>query len=145
MLRGVYRAVLGLSLVIQGPRAPLEFTISAPPSVRVGQPVPIVLRLKNVSDRPVEAHFLGRTIAFDVIVSRENGAVVWRRLEGLAIPTILQIRTLQPGESLEWRETWTQRTNRGADVAPGTYVVRGELPGDDPTPRRTMETRIRIE
>lgn len=145
MLRGAYAAALGFSLVIQEPQPSLQFTIAAPSSVQLGQPVPIVLRLTNVSNRPADAHFLGRTVAFDVVVSKEDGAVVWRRLEGVSVPTILQIRTLQPGESLEWRETWTQRTNGGAAVTSGTYVVRGELPGDDPTPRRSTEARVRIE
>ena len=117
---------------------PLDFTASAPRSARVGQPVPIVLRLTNVSDHPVDAHFLGRTIAFDIVISREDGTVVWRRLQGKVTQGILQLRTLQPREHLEWRDTWRPREH-------GTYVIRGELPSDDPTPRRSSEARIHIE
>lgn len=133
-------------MVSQGPQAPLELTISAPQSVRLGESVPIALKLRNVSDRPVEAHFLGRTIVFDIVISREDGTVVWRRLAGgVTVPSILQVRTLQPHESLEWKENWKQRTNAGAVVEPGTYVIRGELPSDDPAPRRSQEVRMRIE
>ena len=117
---------------------PLEFTVSVPKSTRVGGRVPIVLQLTNASDRSVDAHFLGRTIVFDVVISREDGSVVWRRLEGKVTQGILQLRTLSPHERLEWRETWRPRER-------GIYVIRGELPSDDPTPRRSSEARIRID
>ena len=122
----------------------LRLTLVAPESVRVGQPVPLVLRLTNVTDQPVGAHFLGRTIAFDIVIAREDGAVVWRRLAGTAVQGILQIKTLAPGETLELRDVWRQRTNAGSPVPPETYVVRGLLPSDDPTPRRTPDVRLRI-
>ena len=122
----------------QGPRAPLELTVVVPQSARVGERVPIVLRLTNASDHPVDAHFLGRTIVFDIVVSREDGTVVWRRLEGKVTQGILQLRTLQPRQTMEWRDTWRPR-------ARGVYVIRGELPSDNPLPRRSSETRIHIE
>ncbi len=116
---------------------PLEFTISAPGSVRVGQPIPITLKLTNVSDRPVEAHFLGRTIAFDIVVTTEDGAVVWQRLSEGATPSILQIRTLAPGEKIEWRDSWRPKRR-------GRYRVQGVLPSDDPEPRRTPWVDIEV-
>jgi len=122
----------------------LRFTLVAPDSVRAGERVPIVLRLTNVSGRPVEAHFLGRTIAFDIVIASEDGTILWRRLEGAVVPGILQVKVLAPGQTLEFKDAWRQRTNAGAPVAPGTYVVRGLLPGDDPAPRRTPDVRLRI-
>jgi hypothetical protein len=116
---------------------PLEFTVSAPKSAHVGQPVPIVLQLTNVSDRPVEAHFLGRTIAFDIVVTNRDGAVVWQRLGEKTGQSILQIRTLAPGEKMEWRDDWVPK-------ARGRYRVQGVLPSDDPEPRRTSWVEIEV-
>ena len=114
----------------QGPQAPLDFSIAAPKSVRAGQPAPIVLRITNVSDKPVEAHFLGRTIVFDIVVTTSDGTIVWRHLGEGAGQSILQIRTLVPGETMEWRDKWIPRRV-------GRYRVQGLLPSDSPEPRRT--------
>ena len=94
----------------------LAFTIHVPDSVRAGEPVPIVLRVTNRTDAPVDLHLLGRTIAFDVVVTREDGTPVWRRLEGQAVQSILQLR----------------------------YRVHGELPTDEPEPLRTPAAPLRI-
>jgi len=122
----------------------LRLTLVAPESVRVGQPVPLVLRLTNVTDRPIEAHFLGRTIAFDVVIAREDGAVVWRRLAGAAVQGILQIKTLAPGETLELKDMWRQRDASGKAVPPGTYNLQGVLPTDAPEPLRTPPAHLRV-
>lgn len=122
----------------------LEFVIEAPRRVSPGEPVPIVLRVTNVETDSVTLHLLGRTIAFDIIV-RDDGEVVWRRLEGEVLPAILQIRTLAPGESLELRDRWNQRTNAGAAAAPGRYTIQGELPTDAPEPLRTARVPLVIE
>jgi len=108
----------------------LEFTLSAPTRSRVGATVFIVLRLRNASRRPVDAHFLGRTIVFDIVAARADGSIAWRRLAKGAQPSILQIRTLAPGEALEWRDAWRPHE-------PGRYRLQGVLPSDEPDPRRT--------
>jgi Intracellular proteinase inhibitor len=123
--------------VSQGPQAPLDFSISVPKSVRAGQPVPIALRLTNVSDKSVEAHFLGRTIAFDIVVTTSDGTIVWRRLGEGAGQSILQLRTLAPGETMEWRDNWIPKRV-------GRYRVQGVLPSDRPEPRRTDWVEIEV-
>ena len=134
-MRGVHGAVLGLLLVLTVPAAPqsppLEFVVSAPATAAAGATVPITLRLRNGSDRPVEAHFLGRTITYDIIVRRSDGTIVWSRLGNAAVPSILQIRTLAPGETMELTDTW--RAGQ-----PGRYEVQGVLPNDDPQALRTV-------
>ena len=122
----------------------LRFTLVAPDSVRVGQPVPLVLRLTNVTDRPIEAHFLGREIAFDIVVAQPDGAVVWRRLARAVVPGILQVKVLGPGETVELKDAWRQRTDTGAPAAPGEYVVWGVLPTDAPEPLRTPPAHLRV-
>ncbi len=126
------------------PAESLRFELVAPGQVRVGDSVPITLRLTNPTDHTVEAHFLGRTVAFDVTVAREDGTPVWRRLAGQTVPSILQVRVLGPGETLEFRDVWRQRTDAGEPVAPGVYTIQGILPSDEPEPRRTPPQRLRI-
>lgn len=121
----------------------LRFELIAPPEGRRGEPVVITLRLTNVSDHAVEAHFLGREIAFDVVVRGEDGSLVWQRLAGRSLPSILQMRVLAPGEVLEWKDVWHQRTTEGTPVEAGTYILQGVLPGDA-APRRSPEVRVRI-
>lgn len=125
------------TLAVHAPADSLRFTIDAPASARVGEPVPITLRLTNPSGRPIDAYFLGRTIAFDIVVTLDDGTVVWRRLAGAAVPSILQVRTLAPGEVLEWKDRWQpQRAGR--------YRVQGMLPSDAPEPRRTAQIEVVI-
>ena len=153
-MRSVHGVAFGLALLTRAPAVPpapdvLQFTLAAPDSVRPGEPVPITLRLTNPTERPIDAYFLGRTITFDVIVRRDDGGgvgggtIVWRRLEGAVVQGILQVRTLAPHETIEWREVWRQQTNQGPAVEPGTYVVQGVLPSDA-SPRRSPEVRLRI-
>lgn len=133
-MRGVHGAVLGVLLSLPVPAAqqstPLEFIVLAPDTVARGDMVPITLQLRNRGDRPAQAYFLGRTITFDIVVRRRGGATVWSRLGDAAVPSILQTRTLAPGEQLEWHDAW-----RAAES--GRYEIQGVLPSDDPQPRRT--------
>jgi hypothetical protein len=78
----------------------------------------------------VEAHFLGRTIVFDIVIARDDGTIAWRRLEKGVGPSILQVRMLKPGEILEWRDTWLAQQ-------PADYRAQGILPSDATEPLRT--------
>jgi hypothetical protein len=122
----------------------VRLTPEVPEMVCAGAPVPITLRLQNTSDKPSDVYLTGRPVAFDIVVAREGGEVVWRRLEGETISMVLQIRQLAPGEVLEFEATWNQRTNRGEPVGPGVYIVHGILPTDEPQPLKTPTVRLRI-
>lgn len=122
----------------------LRFVLQAPPEARAGDAVPIVLRVTNPGVRPIELHLLGRDIVFDVVVTREDGSPVWRRLEHAIVPGILQVKVLAPGESLELHAEWRQRTSQRAAARPGRYVLQGVLPTDAPQPLRTPPVQIRI-
>lgn len=115
----------------------LRFDLIAPAEARRGEPVCITLRLTNVSQEPVEAHFLGREIAFDIVVTSEDGAVVWQRLAQQAVPSILQVRMLGPGAVMEWRDEWRP-------LERGRYRVQGILPSDAPAPRRTSWVEVTV-
>jgi hypothetical protein len=107
----------------------MRVEIVVPPSVAAGAPVPIAIRIGNTAGRPIELHLQGRTVTFDLTV-RRGDAVVWRRLEGEAVPAILQLRMLAPGEVLELKDTWQQQDKAGRRVAPGEYSVSGAVPTD---------------
>ncbi len=106
--------------------------------------MPVTLRVTNAGKKPYELYLRGRPIAFDIIVARSSGEIVWRRLEGQTIPAILQVRVLTPGESLELRDQWNQRTNGGELVGPGDYALRGALLTDAAQGMETGEVRLTI-
>jgi hypothetical protein len=105
----------------------LHLEIEVPDRVSAGRPVPIVLRARNAGRRRRELYLLGRTVTFDLTVTGQDGHVIWRRLQDSTVPAILQVRMLAPGQALEAKYAWNQRTNGGAPVRPGRYTVRGAL------------------
>ena len=132
------------SSVTAGPTDSLRFDIEVPPAARIGAPVPIALRIRNLGKTPRELYLAGRPTAFDVTVTRPDGSVVWRRLEGEAIPSILGIQVLAPGGMLEFKDTWDQHTRSGQQAGPGVYTVVGALLTDSPTPLKTGPASLRL-
>ena len=123
----------------------LRITLEVPATVRAGDVVPTVIRITNVAERPVTLSLVGREIAFDIAISQEGGKVIWRRLAHAAVQGILQLKTLQPGETLELRGEWNQHSDAGGAVAAGVYSVQGEVPTEIPQrPLRTPVKQIRI-
>lgn len=130
--------------VSPSPPAALRLEIVVPPEVGSGERVPIVLRARNTGEVPLELYLRGRTIAFDIVVARDDGAVVWQRLRSQTIPAILRVETLAPGQSLELSADWDQRTNDGKAAPSGRYAVQGILPTDAPEPLKTAPAALRI-
>ena len=122
----------------------LRLQLVSPAQVRAGEAVPIALRLENVGPRPMELYLRGRTIAFDVTVTRPAGDTLWQRLHDAIIPAIIQLRVLAPGEALVLEHEWDQRDNGGAPVGPGEYVVRGSILTDAPAPWASAPAPLRI-
>jgi hypothetical protein len=131
--------------VVSAPAADsVRVTLDVPPAVRERAPVAITLRVENVSPRAVELYLRGRTIAFDVVVTRADGRVAWRRLEDAIVPAVVQLRALAPGEALVLRAEWDQRTRGGAFAGVGRYAVRGLLLTDRPEPMETPPLPLEI-
>src|SRR5690606_21206471 len=97
----------------------LRFSLHAPARAAPGAAVPIELRLTNVASDSITLYLVGREITFDIEVRDASDALIWRRLEGQAVPQILQVRFLAPGETLTLRDMWPQRTNDGRPVPAG--------------------------
>jgi hypothetical protein len=121
----------------------MQLEITVPPEVKQAEPVPVTLRLTNTSHQPITVYLMGRPTAFDIEVADEAGNAVWRRLAGETVPAILGVRTLAPGESLRFGESWPQRDQAGQLVPAGSYSVTGVLP-TDAEPIRTRPARLRI-
>ena len=124
--------------------ASLRISIDVLAEVRVGETVPMTLRLQNIGDRSLDLYLRGRTIAFDVVVTRNDGSVVWRRLEGEIIPAIIQHVLLGAGEVLALETEWDQRATAGTPVEPGLYYVQATLPTDEGDPPTSQLTQIHI-
>lgn len=122
----------------------LRIQLDVPEVAPIGKPVPIVIRLENVGARPLDLYLRGRTIAFDIFISRADGQPVWQRLKDAIIPAIIQLKTLRPKEVLELKAEWDQRSNRGEPVGPGAYEVRGAVLTDDPAAFETASASLRI-
>jgi uncharacterized protein (DUF58 family) len=134
-------AVLAAALVLDS----MTLHLSVPPRVRAGEPVPVTLSVTNRGTTPLTLYLKGWPIAFDVVVRRKGGEIVWRRLRGATITMVLRVETVPPGDSLRLEEVWPQRTQAGAPVEPGDYTVTGELPTDGPEPLRSAAAPLRID
>jgi len=109
----------------------LELPSQVPVSLRregywkLGQVLPIALKLRNVTERVIELTLLGRP-AYDFIVTTDYGRREVRRWsQGQAVQETAEIRRLAPWEALEFSAEWDQRDSAGDLIAPGRYCVQG--------------------
>jgi hypothetical protein len=129
------------SLLVQDSVA---FRVHAPTSVPVGEPVPIELVLTNRTERRLTLYLQGRPLAFDVTIRREDGNVVWRRLEGQVVSAMLAVRELAPAESLTFEAVWDGRLADGRRAPPGRYQIAGSLRTDTPEGLTTLPVPLQI-
>lgn len=99
----------------------LQLTSQVPPRATAGEAVTLTLEVRNASDRPLDLYLRGREPVAEVRIRDAAGAVVWWNLEGVAVPAILQLRPLAPGESFSIVERWRRAG------APGRYTVEAAL------------------
>jgi hypothetical protein len=116
----------------------LRRELIAPEHARAGQPVEIVLRVTNITAKPLDLSLQGREIAFDVADTDPRGSEVWRRLKGQNVQAILQLKTLAPGEVIELRTTWTPPSG-----AHGEHTVSADIK-TDASPILFRPVRIRV-
>jgi hypothetical protein len=89
--------------------------------------VVITLRVRNPGDHAIDVYMRGRSPTFDVIISREDGATVWHRLQNEIIPAIALVRTLAPAEQFDISAEWDGRDSSGVPVVAGKYIARAHL------------------
>ncbi len=134
-------AIFAAALVLDS----MSLHLSVPARVRAGEPVPVTLSVTNRGTTPLTLYLKGRPTAFDIVVRRKDGTVVWRRLRGATVVMVLRVETVPPGGSLRFEDAWPQQSQAGTPVEPGDYTVTGELPTDQPQPLRTAPTPLHID
>lgn len=115
------------AVVAIGAGLPLHLELEIPYSVPAGHPVPLKLKVTNVSDHTLD--LLIPSPPLDFVVTEPDGTVVWSWMHarGLILPSTLFPFSLQPGETKEYedKEGWDQRNHESNRVPPGTYWVQG--------------------
>jgi hypothetical protein len=114
------------------------------PFWKLGQKVPLKLKLKNISDQPVELALLADP-PYDFLITKDSydGPEVWRWSRGRALQEIARLRTLYPKDELEFEEQWDQRDSEGNSILPGRYCIQG-LVNVEPTARDEAKECITI-
>jgi hypothetical protein len=110
---------------------PLELKFDVPADVEVGEDVPFRLSVTNVSGEELELGLGGLVEggyrgSFNLFIEDAKGQEITCNLcANRPAPAVLSPRTLQPGETLEFRWDWDQTDNDLKPVAAGTYTVYG--------------------
>jgi Intracellular proteinase inhibitor len=116
------------------PEDPLS--LEAPDEVATGQTVNLKLIWRNMTDRPVDLTLAGRP-AYDFVVTSQEGKEIWRWLAGQAVQDLIEIKTVDPGQKLEFILEWQPVDQAGAALPPGNYRVHGVLNLEPPTMIKT--------
>jgi multidrug efflux pump subunit AcrA (membrane-fusion protein) len=124
-----------------------ELSLEAPSQVAVRETVPLKLRLKNVSDQPIELELLGRGDyafpgAYDFVITKSDGTKVWQWLDGKVLLPVSSKRTLRPGQEMTFVAEWRQVDTEGKVVPAGVYYVLGYYNGGQRTPVMQTEAQV---
>jgi Intracellular proteinase inhibitor len=116
------------------PEDPLS--LEAPDEVEAGQTVNLKLIWRNLTGQPVELTLGGRP-AYDFVVTSYEGKEMSRWLAGQAVQDILEIKTVAPGQKLEFMLEWQPLDQAGTALPPGDYLVHGILNLEPPAVLKT--------
>ena len=116
------------------PEDPL--TLEAPDEVEAGQTINLKLVWRNLTDKPVELTLGGRP-PYDFVLTTNEGEEIGRWLAGQTVLEILEIKTVDPGQKLEFMLEWQPVDQAGAALAPGRYLMHGILNLDPPETLKT--------
>ncbi len=90
---------------------------------KLGQPLPLTLKLRNVTDKTIELMLLRRP-AYDFVVTTDYGRKeVWRFSSSQAVYEIFEEHRLAPLEELPFTAEWDQRDSEGQLIPPGYYCI----------------------
>lgn len=113
------------------PPLPLRLRLEAPATVAAGaSSVPLRLVLANTGPNPLTRVMRPQGSTYDFKVTRDDGTMVWRRLEGVGVPDKAIQYRLEPGDTLAFDEMWELRDNRGGRVRAGVYRIEGRVLAD---------------
>jgi hypothetical protein len=119
------------------------FTLEAPDEVEAGQTATLKLIWRNLTDKPVELSLGGRP-PYDFVLTTDGGKEIWRWLAGQTVQDILEIKTVEPGQKLEFTLEWRAVDQAGASLAPGHYLLYGILNLESPATLKTKPKPLTI-
>jgi len=126
--RGTFFALLiftgCVSSMINRTSRSLRVDFSAPAEVRLGDSAMLRLSLHNETGRDIPLSLNGDGgWAFDPLVRRPDGAVIWERLAHVVMAGRASHPVMHPGDSLAFEARWPLVDNSGHRVSAGTYTV----------------------
>lgn len=119
-------------------------TLQMPSRVVEGEQVPLLLVVRNITQKPVYFETGDSTTTFDIQVTDSSGAVVWRRMHNRESLASLREVTLAPGQEIRFGDHWGQRSNGGSLVPGGRYEVQGTLLAEGGLTLKTAPTRLLV-
>jgi hypothetical protein len=122
----------------------IRLQLLAPARAPEGEPVRYTLHIENAGDRPATLYLQGRPPAFDLVVLDDAGRMIWRRLGGATILTVLGIRELRPGQTIDFTDVWSLRDQADQPLAPGRYRLTGIVPGEPGQELRSADVALDI-
>lgn len=95
------------------------------PGYALGKPVIITYAIRNTGNEPLRFDFASAK-QFDVWIMLGNQEI-WRLSRGRVYAAVGTVITLNQSETMIFEATWDQKTDGGARVGPGPYVVYVQL------------------
>ena len=104
------------------------------PVYQIGEPIQFKFTETNTTTKPIQISIFAGDDGFNV---DQAGSLVWKSNSG-AIPMVIALETLQPGDSRTFTSTWDGVPETGNPpvpgvMAPGIFTVTNQLSPDGPS------------
>lgn len=88
-----------------------------------GDAVPMTLVLTNCADNAAHLSFPTSQRYVFIIQNADTLEEAWRSSDGKSYAQVVGEEAIQPSESVQYTETWDQKSSKGEQVAAGRYKV----------------------
>lgn len=102
-------------------------TLAIDDSFDLGEPVPMVLSVRNRLSTPATVQFPTERQSDFVVVSRSSGDVIWKGSDGKSFAPVVTEIEFAANETKTFSVTWDQTDASGQPVPAGDYEARGVL------------------
>jgi hypothetical protein len=122
-------------------------TLAVDESFDLGEPVVMVLSVRNRLGTPATVEFSTTRQSDFVVVSRSSGNVIWKWSDGKTFDQVVTELELAANETKTFSVTWDQTDSSGQPVPAGEYEARGVLifEGFDLNPLQSHEMGSPLE
>ena len=113
--------------MVQGNAGGLQLSMTLEKTVyKLGEPISIPLTISNVSNQTI-TFGMSYWNDYDFHVYNDTNDIYWYSANeiGGAIPNVIALITLNPGDSIAWTLVWQQTDFSSQPVSPGTYYIVG--------------------